>query len=450
MLTAPRSQQDARLSNHATDSCGPRHLLLSSNCERGGSVDATSKIEARVSLLRGKGLVVAAGYPCAALVAAAVWLRAGEGALETSLPSIAVLIVLAALAERISIVVAPRTQVSIAAGFIAAAALVGGPIIGALAGASTEALSTDSVWRKRFAWAGACALEGFAVGVMRAQFPLNGSGVEALAVAAAGLAAGLLVNLLNVVLVGLDRRISLRSELAASWRPTVLMWALPLPALAAFLLTYRVATTVAVALAVGLLLALWLGNRLRLGLEQRLVEERQRSRHDALTGAPNRYALAEALAAEHARIMRGGRPGAVCFLDLDRFREVNTLGYQAGDELLVQIYQRFRERLRTSDQLFRWGGDEFVVIAPDQPDLHELAERLRQLFKAEPFAICGTELKVTGSVGAAVLDESRTSETSLKIASRLVRVAKEKRDSVRVEAVPVKRVPAPPHPVAAT
>lgn len=256
-------------------------------------------------------------------------------------------------------------------------------------------------------------------------------------VAAAGLAIGLAVNLLNLVIVGLDRRINVRSELAASWRATALAWALPWPALSAFLFSYRQAPPVAAALAAGLLVAVWLGNRLRLRLERSLAEERLRSRHDALTGAPNRYALAEALAAEHARIMRGGHPSAVCFLDLDRFREVNnTYGYSAGDELLVMMYERFRNHLRTSDQLFRWGGEEFVVIAPDQTNLAEFAERLRRIFSDELFTISGTQLALTGSVGAALLDETRTPEAALETASLLVRVAKERRNSIEVESPP--------------
>ena len=81
--------------------------------------------------------------------------------------------------------------------------------------------------------------------------------------------------------------------------------------------------------------------------------------------APNRYALAEALTAEQARIKRGGRTAALCFLDLDRFKTVNdTYGYAAGDKLLVDVHQRLRSELRASDLVFRWGGEEFVVLAP--------------------------------------------------------------------------------------
>jgi len=397
---------------------------------------AQKTAQAGMSGSRGRGSLVAFAYPCATFVAAALWISSNGWELRAPLPIVAFLIVLASLSERIEMIIGPRAQVSVAAGFIAAAALAGGPLAGALAGASTEALTAGAVWRKRFAWAGACALQGFGIGVVSSRLPTQASGEMAFEVAGAGLAVGLAINLLNLVTVGLDRRIDLRTELAASWRATALEWALPWPVLAAFLFASRRAPTLAVALAAGLFAAVWIGNRVRLRLEHSLADERLRSRTDALTGAPNRYALAEALAAEHARIMRGGRPGALCFIDLDRFREVNnTYGYSAGDELLVRMYERFRKHLRVSDQLFRWGGEEFVVIAPDEPDLAGFAERLRRVFADEPFAVSGRQLALTGSVGAALLDETRTPEAALKTASRLVRVAKEKRNTVEVEFV---------------
>lgn len=388
---------------------------------------------ARISAMRGRGLLVAWGYPCAAILAVALWSASGGTRLSASLPIAATLVGLVSLSARIKKIVAPRTEVSVAAGFVAAAALAGGPLAGALADASIEAFTGEAVWRKRCTWAGAGAVNGFGIGVVGSQLGLNG-GSEALAVAAAGLASGLAINLLNFMIVGLDRRVDLRSELAASWRAIVLGWALPWPALAAFLYAYRQAPAVAVALGIGLLVALAVGNRLRLSLERSLAEELLRSRHDALTGAPNRYALAEALAIEHAQIMRGGHPGAICFLDLDRFREVNnTYGYAAGDELLINVYKRVRKHLRAGDQLFRWGGEEFVVIAPDQDNVAEFAERLRRLFSDEPFTINGQQVRLTGSVGAALLDETRTAEAALDAAARLVRVAKGRRNAIEVE-----------------
>src|SRR5438132_1392909 len=126
------------------------------------------------------------------------------------------------------------------------------------------------------------------------------------------------------------------------------------PLLVAFLYVFETAPGLALAFAAGLLLVAAFGNRFRRRLERALAAERSRARVDALTDAPNRYALAEALAREQARIKRGGRTAALCFLDLDRFKTVNdTYGYAAGDRLLVDVHHRLRSELRASDLVFR-------------------------------------------------------------------------------------------------
>jgi diguanylate cyclase (GGDEF)-like protein len=365
-----------------------------------------------------------------------MWLRLHGAGLATSLPAAALLVVLAGLAEQVNIVVSPRMQTSLAAGFVVAAALIGGPLVGACAGVSADVLDVGVVSRKRFAWGGADAVQGFAVGVLGQQVVLRG-GAGALALAALGLLAGFVLNSLNMLIVALDRNGMSLVDIARSWRSHLLGWVLPWPPLAAFLFSYRLAPSVSLALAAGLLCAVWLGNRVRHRLEQSLAEERLRARLDALTGAPNRYALAEALGAEHARVMRGGYPAALCFLDLDLFRNVNnTYGYAAGDQLLISLNQRLRGRLRANDGIFRWGGEEFVVLAPDQAELAEVAERLRHLVADEPFTINGQPLSVTCSVGAARFDETRTADDSLEAASRLVRLAKQHRNTVEIETLP--------------
>lgn len=192
----------------------------------------------------------------------------------------------------------------------------------------------------------------------------------------------------------------------------------------------------ALAYATSLLLVVALANGYRLRLERALAAERSRSRVDALTNAPNRYALAEALGAEQSRIRRGGRTAAICFLDLDRFKKVNdTYGYAAGDALLVDVYERLRGELRASDLLFRWGGEEFVVLAPevDRAELDEFAERLRLLLAGRPFWIDGKPRTITASVGAVLLDDARTADAALERAGRLVKRAKLARNTAVVD-----------------
>jgi diguanylate cyclase (GGDEF)-like protein len=335
---------------------------------------------------------------------------------DTGIPAAIVLVALTALAEQIRLRVSRRTTVSTAGAFLVAAALVGGPLLGVCAGVAMGV-------RRRFAYAAAGVLQGFAVGVIGEHLSQRGTS-GAVVAAAAGLATGLA---LYAAARMRERRVA--------WRLIALVWVLPGPLLAAFLYVFQTAPALALAYAAGLLLVVAAGDRYRARLERRLAAERSRARVDALTNAPNRYALKEALAAEQARIKRGGRPAAVCFLDLDRFKTVNdTYGYAAGDRLLVDVHERLRDHLRATDLVFRWGGEEFVVLAPHVETLADFAERLRLLLATRPFFIDGRPRTVTASVGAVLLDDARSAEVALELAGRLVKKAKLTRNTAVVEA----------------
>jgi diguanylate cyclase (GGDEF)-like protein len=355
--------------------------------------------------------------------------------LDTGIPAALVLVALTAAAEQLNVVVSRRTRVSLAGPFLVAAALVGGPLLGACAGASIETFPTGDVWRKRVTCAVAAALQGFAVGLVGQQLAPRGvSG--AVVVATVGLLTGFALNG-RIVLRVLGGRVRLRSELRAAWRALVIGWFVPAPLLVAFLYLFETTPALALAFAAGLLLAAAFANRFRRRLERTIAAERSRARVDALTAAPNRYALAEALTAEQARIRRGGRTAGLCFLDLDRFKTVNdTYGYAAGDRLLVDVHNRLRSELRASDLVFRWGGEEFVVLAPhvESAELADFAERLRLLLATRPFAIDGRPRTITGSVGAVLLDGGRPAEDALEASSRLVRKAKLTRNTAVIDA----------------
>jgi len=384
---------------------------------------------------RGQGTLVAVGFPAAALLGVALRLGVHGAGIDGGVAAAVVLVFLTALSTGISVVVAPRTSVSLAGPFVVAAALVGGPLVGACAGAATQVFTVRDVWRKRAAYAGVWAVAGLVVGLLGEQ--LSQQGVSgAVTAAAVGLAAACALNLASISLVALDREIAVRRELSASWRAIVSSWFLSAPLLVAFLYVFQTSQALALAFAAGVLLVAVAGNRFRLRLERTLAGERSRARVDALTHAPNRYALAEALAAEQARIKRGGRTAALCFLDLDRFKTVNdTYGYAAGDALLVDVFQRLRHELRTSDIVFRWGGEEFIVLAPqvDGAELADFAERLRLLLSTRPFSIDGRPRTITGSVGAVLLDDARAGEEALEAAGRLVKKAKLTRNTAAVE-----------------
>jgi diguanylate cyclase (GGDEF)-like protein len=96
-----------------------------------------------------------------------------------------------------------------------------------------------------------------------------------------------------------------------------------------------------------------------------LAEEAHDSRHDALTGLPNRRAYEERLRHELARARRHRRPLALCLLDLDGFKGVNdALGHPAGDRILRAVADAIRST-RAADEGFRIGGDEFAVLLPE-------------------------------------------------------------------------------------
>jgi diguanylate cyclase (GGDEF)-like protein/PAS domain S-box-containing protein len=127
--------------------------------------------------------------------------------------------------------------------------------------------------------------------------------------------------------------------------------------------------------------------------------------HDALTGLPNRTLLQDRLANAIAQAQRTRRQVGVMFIDLDRFKHVNdSLGHEAGDQMIIEIARRLACALRESDTVARQGGDEFVVVLPDLacPDDAALVAQklLAQLF--QPLTLCGTELFPTGSVGIAM------------------------------------------------
>ncbi|CAB4658369.1 unannotated protein [freshwater metagenome] len=139
--------------------------------------------------------------------------------------------------------------------------------------------------------------------------------------------------------------------------------------------------------------------------ETRLTHQ---AHHDSLTGLPNRSLFTELLSIATGRASRGNTLNAVMFIDLDRFKEVNdSLGHDAGDELLINVASRLRECSRVSDTIARFGGDEFVVLCEDlDPEsasgvIADLAERLLASID-QPMVIKGQSLRVSASVGVAI------------------------------------------------
>jgi diguanylate cyclase (GGDEF)-like protein len=140
------------------------------------------------------------------------------------------------------------------------------------------------------------------------------------------------------------------------------------------------------------------------------------SRHDVLTGLPNRAMFSQRLQAAISDAASAGSGLAVLFLDLDRFKLVNdTLGHAAGDDLLQQVAGRMRTAVRETDTLARIGGDEFALVMPGKvrPETAiATAERLRSAVRAPCLLAQGTA-SVGVSIGIACFPADGTSTTDL-------------------------------------
>ncbi|SDM11237.1 PAS domain S-box-containing protein/diguanylate cyclase (GGDEF) domain-containing protein [Geodermatophilus siccatus] len=150
-----------------------------------------------------------------------------------------------------------------------------------------------------------------------------------------------------------------------------------------------------------------------------------RARHDHLTDLPNRAYLHELIARALRRPGRG--PVTVLFMDLDGFKAVNdSLGHEAGDELLRHVAARLSARTRGDDVVGRLGGDEFVVLAHDCDPAGgvALAERMQTAFDS-PFVLGDAQLSLTASIGITTSDtEHQTPEQLIRAADTAMYAAK--------------------------
>jgi diguanylate cyclase (GGDEF)-like protein/PAS domain S-box-containing protein len=155
-----------------------------------------------------------------------------------------------------------------------------------------------------------------------------------------------------------------------------------------------------------------------IAIERKLAEERIHfmANHDSLTGLPNRTLLKDRLSQAILYAQRYGRGVSVVFIDLDNFKFVNdSLGHNAGDELLTIIAERMVDSVRAADTVVRLGGDEFVILILDQPNsdiVCETVEKLKTVI-AETVQVKGHDFKVTASIGVATYPNDGTDADSL-------------------------------------
>ncbi len=155
--------------------------------------------------------------------------------------------------------------------------------------------------------------------------------------------------------------------------------------------------------------------------------------YDPLTGLANRRLLLDRLHQTLAAAARTGRDGALIFIDLDNFKQLNdTRGHQIGDLLLAEVGRRLTETVRRSDSVARLGGDEFVVLLQDLGDdpaqAAALAEAVGEKIIAVlgmPYSLAGKEHESTPSLGIAMFErEPHTAEEILKHADLAMYQAK--------------------------
>jgi diguanylate cyclase (GGDEF)-like protein len=122
-------------------------------------------------------------------------------------------------------------------------------------------------------------------------------------------------------------------------------------------------------------------------LESAQSDLRQLVITDTLTGCRNRRFFEEVITRELNRHRRYGTPLSILFIDIDRFKTINdTLGHEVGDRVLRDVAAFLLQNIREADYVFRWGGDEFLVLmACGQAEAERRAGQLQQSFEASPW-----------------------------------------------------------------
>ncbi len=182
----------------------------------------------------------------------------------------------------------------------------------------------------------------------------------------------------------------------------------------------------------------YLGMGTGFGLMRQLTERKQATlvhlaNHDVLTDLPNRQLFSDRLDQALARSRASGRPTAVLYLDLDRFKAVNDrYGHAIGDLLLLGVAAKLSESVRAQDTVARLAGDEFAIVLVELNDArdaeHVAAKLLRRC--AEPHVLDGHEVNTSYSIGIAVFpDDAHSGDALLRAADDAVYAAKEVRNT---------------------
>ncbi|AOE82628.1 GGDEF domain-containing protein [Pseudomonas sp. TCU-HL1] len=174
------------------------------------------------------------------------------------------------------------------------------------------------------------------------------------------------------------------------------------------------------------------------GFQDNLEAQRQKALQDPLTGLPNRAAWNERLEIELARQQRYGGDLLLAVIDIDHFKRINDgFGHLAGDKVLKIIAGELGKRLRKTDFIARFGGEEFVLLLPSTPldGGQQLMENLRSAIEACPFHFKGERVSVTLSAGLTGMVAGEPSDAAFQRADQaLYRAKHEGRNRVELAA----------------
>ncbi|MBU2954693.1 GGDEF domain-containing protein [Marinobacter sp. F3R08] len=163
-------------------------------------------------------------------------------------------------------------------------------------------------------------------------------------------------------------------------------------------------------------------------MQEQVRTERLRAMTDLLTKLPNREAWQERLSFEYNRWQRYSYPLTVGVLDIDLFKRINDgYGHKAGDRVLQLVARELRDRLRATDFVARFGGEEFVVLFPETKpaDARMVVDKLREHVGKLPFHFRGEPVTVSFSAGLAGFADGDTEESVFDRADRALYQAKD-------------------------
>ena len=185
----------------------------------------------------------------------------------------------------------------------------------------------------------------------------------------------------------------------------------------------RMSTIGLVAMAMAILLYRSVNRQRDLSSVAELGEHRANT--DALTGIDNRR---PALVRLYELAAGGAAAYAVALVDIDSFKQINDkYGHEAGDALISATARRLRAHFRQTDLVSRWGGDEFLVLLPniEEAELWSVLERLRGAVAESPFKVGPVPIRVTLSIGVAMVNSRLTANQAVNAADQALYTAKQ-------------------------